>query len=62
MIREQMEMSKIIKSLNELDKLKLLLFDKHQFEIFEQIPKPYLIDAIEAYKTCEADAETDKST
>jgi hypothetical protein len=53
MIRDKMEMSRIIKSLNELDKLKLLLFDKNQLEIFEQIPKPYLIDAVKAYENCD---------
>jgi hypothetical protein len=41
-----MEISTVIKSLNELEKLKILLFDKNQLEIFERIPKPFLIDAL----------------
>lgn len=45
MIRNKMEMSTVIKSLNELEKLKLLLFDKYQYYIFDHIPKPFLIDA-----------------
>lgn len=44
MIRNKMEMSAVIKSLNELEKLKLLLFDKYQYYIFDHIPKPFLID------------------
>lgn len=39
-----MEMSTVIQSLNELEKLKLLLFDEDQYYIFEHIPKPFLID------------------
>lgn len=46
MIQQKMEISTVIKSLNELQKLKILLFDKNQLEIFEQIPKPFLIDAV----------------
>ena len=34
----------LIRSLNELEKLKLLLFDEEQLFLFEHIPKPLLID------------------
>lgn len=44
MIRNKMEMSCLIRSLNELQKLKLLLFDDKQLCLFEHIPKPFLID------------------
>lgn len=44
MIQTKMEMSAVIQSLNELEKLKLLLFDEDQYYIFEHIPKPFLID------------------
>lgn len=44
MIRNKMEMSCIIQSLNELQKLKLLLFDDKQLCLFEHIPKPFLIE------------------
>lgn len=44
MIRSKMEMSCLITSLNELEKLKLLLFDDNQLFLFEHIPKPFLID------------------
>ena len=44
MIQTKMEMSTVIQSLNELEKLKLLLFDQDQYYIFEHIPKPFLID------------------
>ena len=37
-------MNSVIQSLNELEKLKLLLFDQDQYFIFEHIPKPFLID------------------
>lgn len=37
-------MSTVIKSLNELEKLKVLLFDEYQYYIFEHIPKPFIID------------------
>lgn len=44
MIRSKMEMPNLIRSLNELQKLKLLLFDEEQLLLFEHIPKPLLID------------------
>lgn len=44
MIRNKLEVGTLIKSLNELEKLKLLLFDKHQYYLFEHIPRPFLID------------------
>ena len=37
-------MATLIRSLNELEKLKLLLFDDNQLYLFEHIPKPFLID------------------
>jgi hypothetical protein len=45
MIRNKLEVGSIIRSLNELEKLKLLLFDEDQYYLFEHIPKPYLIDS-----------------
>lgn len=44
MIMSKMEISTVIQSLNELEKLKLLLFDEDQYYLFEHIPKPFLID------------------
>ena len=44
MIRQKMDLAKLINSLNELEKLKLLLFDEDQYYLFEHIPKPYLVD------------------
>ena len=40
----KMEISTVIQSLNELEKLKLLLFDEDQYYLFEHIPKPFLMD------------------
>lgn len=37
-------MKQIIRSLNELEKLKLLLFDDNQLFLFEHIPKPFLVN------------------
>lgn len=51
-----MEMSTVIKSLNELEKLKVLLFDEYQYYIFEHIPKPFIIDE-NALKDDEDDEE-----
>ena len=44
MIMSKMEISTVIQSQNELEKLKLLLFDEDQYYLFEHIPKPFLID------------------
>ena len=44
MIEHKLEIKYVIKSLNELEKLKMLLFDDDQHYVFEHIPKPYLID------------------
>lgn len=48
MIHSKLEIRYLIHSLNELEKLKRLLFDDDQFYLFEHIPKPYLIDSEEA--------------
>lgn len=45
MINRKIDVANIINSLNELEKLKYLLFDEDQFYIFEHIPKPYLINS-----------------
>jgi hypothetical protein len=44
MIHNKLEIRYVIHSLNELEKLKLLLFDENQYFLFEHIPKPYLIN------------------
>lgn len=44
MIQEKLDIRNLIKSLNELEKLKLLLFDRDQYCLFEHIPKPILFD------------------
>lgn len=44
MIQNKLEIRYVMHSLNELEKLKLLLFDEDQYYLFEHIPKPYLID------------------
>ena len=45
MIIGKLDIAFLIKSLSELEKLKLLLFDEHQYHLFQKIPKPYLVDA-----------------
>jgi hypothetical protein len=45
MIRSKLEIGALMKSLNELEKLKLLLFDTNQYYLFEHIPKPFLFDS-----------------
>ena len=44
MIQQKIDIRYVIKSLNELEKLKLLLFDKDQYSLFEHIPKPILFE------------------
>jgi len=44
MIRRKLDMRNIITSLNEVEKLKMLLFDEDQYYLFEHIPKPVLYD------------------
>ena len=46
MIDEKLEIRYVIHSLNELEKLKMLLFDEDQHCVFERIPKPFLIDGV----------------
>ncbi len=41
---KKMELDTIIRSLNELEKLKLLLFDDNQLFLFEHVPKPFLMN------------------
>jgi len=43
MINQKLDIGTIIKSLNELEKLKLVLFDANQYRLFEEIPKPILM-------------------
>ena len=50
MIQSKLEIRYVIHCLNELEKLKLLLFDEDQYYLFEHIPKPYLIDGAVAKK------------
>ena len=50
-----MNMENLITALNELDKLKMLLFDDYQYCIFEHIPRPYLFDAEAARRTQETE-------
>ena len=50
MIHSKLEIRYLIHSLNELEKLKRLLFDDDQYYLFEHIPKPYLIDGEMAKK------------
>ena len=44
MIKEKLDITNLIEKINEIEKLKLLLFDSDQLSIFEKIPKPYLLD------------------
>ena len=39
-ISEYMDLDKIIKRLQDIDKLKMLLFDQNQQNVFEMLPKP----------------------
>jgi hypothetical protein len=57
MIQNKLEIRYVIHSLNELEKLKLLLFDEDQYYLFEHIPKPYLIDGTIAKKFDDEDSE-----
>ena len=44
MIQKKLDMTYFIKSLLEIEKLKLLLFDNDQYALFEHIPKPLLFE------------------
>lgn len=44
MIRQKTDVRNVINALNELEKLKLLLFDDDQYILFEHIPKPFLMN------------------
>jgi hypothetical protein len=44
MIDEKLDIKNIINAINELEKLKLLLFDETQYCLFEHIPKPIICD------------------
>lgn len=39
-INEYMDLDRIIKRLQDVDKLKLLLLDENQLKVFEMLPKP----------------------
>ena len=43
MIRNKLEIGNLIRSLNELEKFKSLLFDQNQYYLFQNIQKPFLI-------------------
>ena len=43
MIRSKLEVGSIITGMNELEKLKSLLFDQNQYYLFQNIQKPFLI-------------------
>ena len=45
MINIKLDLTNLITTMNEVEKLKRLLFDKDQYLIFEHIPKPFLIDS-----------------
>lgn len=63
MIIDKLDIAFIIKSISELEKLKLLLFDEDQYYLFEHIPKPFLVDvksALKASLKSEVDEETPK--
>lgn len=44
MINRKLDVINVIEVMNELEKLKIILFDKNQYYIFEHIPKPILFD------------------
>jgi hypothetical protein len=44
MINRKLDLINIIETMNELEKLKNLLFDENQHYIFELIPKPVMFD------------------
>jgi hypothetical protein len=44
MIDSKLDLVNIIEAINELEKLKMLLFDLNQYSIFEHMPKPLLFD------------------
>ena len=44
MIHHRLGIKNYIKFMNELEKLKRLLFDENQYYLFEHIPKPILSD------------------
>ena len=43
-LHEYLDIRKIIKRLQDLDKLKMVLLTEDQRRLFEHIPKPYVID------------------
>lgn len=44
MILDKMDIKTLIRTINELEKLKLLLFDDNQLVLFEHIPRPFLVN------------------
>lgn len=43
MIEDKTDIRSVVDALDELEKLKLLLFDSDQYYLFQHIPKPFLI-------------------
>ena len=44
LIDQKLNINNFINAMNELEKLKMLLFDENQYFLFEHIPKPILCD------------------
>ena len=61
MIRSKLEVGSIITGMNELEKLKSLLFDQNQYYLFQNIQKPFLI-GFDVSLDAEEDEEAQKST
>lgn len=68
-LHEYLDIRKIIKRLQDLDKLKMILLNDDQRRMFEHIPKPHIIDStniftmenINMYKTKEKTRNTNKN-
>lgn len=43
MLEDKTDIRSVVDALDELEKLKLLLFDSDQYYLFQHIPKPFLI-------------------
>lgn len=44
MIQNKLDMDTLLTAFNDLEKLKLLLFDEDQYHVFDHIQKPFIID------------------
>lgn len=62
MIIDKLDIAFIIKSISELEKLKLLLFDEDQYYLFEHIPKPFLVDTKSALRVCKKEEKNDEES